>query len=68
MTTLRETIQAAITQVDQDAASAAQAFVAKRQALEQQLAQSEGAFVALLDTEFEKVKSFFGSIGQHLGL
>ena len=68
MPTLRDTIQTALTQIDQDAAAAAEQFAAKRKALEQQLAQTEGAFVAVLDTEFEKVKSFFASIGQHLGL
>ena len=68
MTTLRETINAAITQAEQDKAAAVAQADAKIASLQAQLQQQEGAFVALLDTEVERLKSFFGSIGQHLGL
>ena len=68
MATLRETIQSARAQLEQDKAAAAAEFDTKIAALDAQLAQDEGAFVAVLDTEFEKVKSFFGAIGRHLGL
>ncbi len=68
MSTLRDTINAAITQAQADRTAAITAADTKIAGLQAQLAQDEGAFVALLDTEFEKIKSFFGSIGQHLGL
>ena len=68
MTTLRETINAAITQAEQDKAAAVAQADAKIASLQAQLQQQEGAFVALLDTEVERLKNFFGSIGQHLGL
>ena len=68
MSTLRETINAAITQAEQDKAAAVAQADAKIASLQAQLQQQEGAFVALLDTEVERLKSFFGSIGQHLGL
>ena len=68
MSTLRETINAAITQAEQDKAAAVAQADAKIASLQAQLQQQEGAFVALLDTEVERLKNFFGSIGQHLGL
>ena len=68
MSTLRDTINAAITQAEQDKAAAVAQADAKIASLQAQLQQQEGAFVALLDTEVERLKNFFGSIGQHLGL
>jgi hypothetical protein len=66
MTTLRETIQSSRAQLEQAKAATAADFDTKIAALDAQLAQDEGAFVAVLDTDWEKVRSFFGSIAQHL--
>ena len=66
MTTLRDTINAAISEAQTERTAAINAADAKIAGLQAQLAQDEGAFVAVLDVEFEKVKSFFGSIAQHL--